>query len=73
MNLVYRAYRIPYNWIPQMDKPQEKAIPRIDNNQFRVPGSLTKDPIKKTKIVGAKELDTDIEFCIVPETEDKTE
>ena len=36
---VYRAYRLPYDWIPQVAKPQEKALPPIDNSKFRVPGS----------------------------------
>ncbi|MFA5310059.1 MAG: aryl-sulfate sulfotransferase [Dehalococcoidales bacterium] len=36
--LIYRAYRVPYAWAP-VAKPEEKAVPRIDNNKFRVPGS----------------------------------
>lgn len=38
-NAVYRAYRAPYPWIPQLAHPAEKAIPRINNRQFRVPGA----------------------------------
>jgi hypothetical protein len=33
--LIYRAYRIPYNWAP-LAKPVEKAVPRVDNTKFRV-------------------------------------
>ncbi len=33
--LVYRAYRIPYEWAP-LPKPEEKAVPRINNSRFRV-------------------------------------
>lgn len=32
-NLVYRAYRVPYDWIPQVDKPKEMAV---------IPGDVTK-------------------------------
>jgi hypothetical protein len=39
INLVYRAYRYPYEWAPQVDKPEEIAILRLDNKKFRVPGS----------------------------------
>jgi hypothetical protein len=39
MTLIYRAYRYPYDWAPQVEKPMEKAVPRIDNSRFRVPGS----------------------------------
>jgi hypothetical protein len=38
-NLVYRAYRVPYEWVPQVGKPREVAVARPDNNTFRVPGS----------------------------------
>jgi hypothetical protein len=38
-NMVYRAYRVPYGWIPQVEKIEERAVPRINNSKFRVPGS----------------------------------
>ncbi len=50
MNMVYRAYRAPYEWAPQAKRPKETAIPRLDNNTFRVPGSALKKPLKVTKI-----------------------
>jgi hypothetical protein len=50
MNMVYRAYRVPYDWAPQAEKPVEKAVPRPDNNTFRVPGSLTKKPQKVVRV-----------------------
>ena len=36
---IYRAYRAPYEWVPQIDKPEETAVPRIDISTFKVPGS----------------------------------
>ncbi len=36
-NNVYRAYRLPYDWIPQITKPQEKAVTPPSNGEFRVP------------------------------------
>jgi hypothetical protein len=50
MNMVYRAYRVPYEWVPQVQRPRETAVPRLDNNTFRVPGSSIKRPLKVTKI-----------------------
>jgi hypothetical protein len=38
-NQIYRAYRVPYAWVPQIDKPAETPVLRADNNLFRVPGS----------------------------------
>lgn len=36
-NSVYRAYRVPYEWIPQVQKPVEKAVVPPAVGQFRVP------------------------------------
>ncbi|MBZ5577926.1 MAG: aryl-sulfate sulfotransferase [Acidobacteriia bacterium] len=36
-NSVYRAYRLPYDWIPQLTRPQEKAVTPPEKGQFRVP------------------------------------
>jgi len=27
---IYRAYRVPYDWIAEADRPKEQAIERID-------------------------------------------
>lgn len=37
-NHVYRAYRVPYEWVPQLDRPEETAIAPVNNSTFRVPG-----------------------------------
>jgi hypothetical protein len=50
MAMVYRAYRLPYQWVPQVEKPVEKAIPRLDNSKFRVPGSLVKSALKTSTV-----------------------
>lgn len=36
---VYRAYRIPYGWLPQVPAPQQVALPRPDPHTFHVPGA----------------------------------
>ncbi len=51
-NNVYRAYRVPYEWVPQLDQPEEKAIPRIDISRFRVPGAEWKKEQRSTKVEG---------------------
>jgi len=35
-NMVYRAYRIPYEWIPQLKKPVEKAVIPPDLSKFKI-------------------------------------
>ena len=39
-NMVYRAYRVPYAWVPQLEKPEEISIAPPDVATFRVPGSI---------------------------------
>jgi hypothetical protein len=36
-NRVYRAQRVPYDWVPQLEKPAERAVRPPDITTFRVP------------------------------------
>jgi outer membrane protein assembly factor BamB len=36
-NAVYRGYRVPYDWIPQLARPAERAVVPPANGDFRVP------------------------------------
>jgi hypothetical protein len=36
-NAVYRSYRVPYDWIPQIERPEEHAIVPPEPGNFRVP------------------------------------
>ena len=36
-NAVYRAYRIPYDWIPQIARPAERQVMAPPLGEFRVP------------------------------------
>lgn len=38
-NYIYRAFRYPYEYLPQVAVHPEIAIERIDNSTFRVPGA----------------------------------
>jgi len=70
MRAVYRAYRLPYEWIPQAAKPEEKAIARRDNNKFRVPGSPRYAVQKKTTVKSRKQSgDAHHQFCVVDRTQ----
>jgi Arylsulfotransferase (ASST) len=33
---IYRAYRVPYDWVPQLPQPVEKAVVPPDNSKFRI-------------------------------------
>ncbi len=36
-NLVYRAYRVPYDWVPQLPKPKESSVDAGPNYLFTIP------------------------------------
>jgi hypothetical protein len=36
-NAVYRAYRLPYGWIPQVAAPKEQRVAPPALGDFRVP------------------------------------
>jgi outer membrane protein assembly factor BamB len=70
-NRVYRAYRYPYDWIPQLDKPEEKPLPRIDNSTFRVPGVQGgKVRAAKTVKLGTKIVQDPLQ-CVLPDAGDE--
>lgn len=76
-NSIYRAYRVPYEWVPQLEKPNEHSVEKIDIESFRVPGSdngigkgqVTKvdgiDPNRKEleRIKAAQSDDEQVNFC----------
>lgn len=42
-NIVYRAYRYPYDYVPQVNPPLETPVLPIEITDFRVPGAARKD------------------------------
>ena len=64
-NQVYRAYRIPYDWVPQLDPPEEVPIHRLDNSRFRVDDSGTNRTTVATLKRGGK-VNTDPSLCVIP-------
>lgn len=38
MNMVCRSYYLPYEWVPQLEKPAKSPVERFDVSVFRVPG-----------------------------------
>jgi hypothetical protein len=78
-NMVYRAYRVPYEWVPQLGEQKEISIKPIDVTTFRVPGaSIGEGTGKVTTIAGVnpnkkiitgssagEDEDGPVNFCIV--------
>lgn len=67
LNLVYRAYRYPYEWVPQIPRPEEHAIEPLDVRTWRVPGAapLGRDSVVEVVANAAREHEPD--FCVVVE------
>ena len=76
-NMVYRAYRVPYEWIPQLEKPEEINVEPIDVETFRVPGSLIGkglgkvtvtegvDPTRRLSTGSSANEDERVDSCVV--------
>ncbi len=41
---LYRAYRVPYDWVPQLPHPAETPVARVDNFHFQLPGAADPTP-----------------------------
>lgn len=63
-NMVYRAYRYPYEYVPQVEPPMEIAIAEIDNKDYRLPGAKSKEFRRFTKVEGTVEYVETDGFCI---------
>ncbi len=65
INMVYRAYRVPYEWVPQLDAPVGKPIERIDVKRFRVPGAAAPGPSEVTKVQDVRPYQGASALCVV--------
>jgi hypothetical protein len=66
LNLVYRAYRAPYDWVPQLERPREVAIPRLDARSFRVPGAAPSGAERSVAMASVDSAQSDAFFCVTP-------
>jgi len=64
-NYVYRGYRVPYDWVPQVDQPKEIAVPKVDRSTFRVPGTEYEPEQRIIKVAGATGFSTSPQLCVV--------
>ena len=76
-NMVYRAYRVPYEWIPQLERPEEISVEPVNVETFRVPGSLVGkaygkvtvvdgvDPLRRVITGSSADDDERVDSCVV--------
>lgn len=66
-NMVYRAYRYPYEYCPQAPKPEEKAIAPVDNTDFRLPNAKSKEFRRLVNVEGTEGFGEVAGFCLAIE------
>jgi hypothetical protein len=65
LNMVYRAYRVPYEWIPQLKTPDEKPIPRIDCVRYRMPGAAPFGEDGVVTVAGVRDYNPESPLCVL--------
>jgi hypothetical protein len=64
-NMVYRAYRLPYEWVPQLDAPKETSIEPVDVSTFRMPGAAAPGAVEVTEVPGVKPYQRAEVLCVL--------
>ena len=68
-NMVYRSYRYPYSYVPQIEPPKEVAIAEVDNTDFRLPGAKSKEFRRLVNVEGTEGYGEVAGFCLAIEEE----
>lgn len=72
MQLVYRAYRVPYEWVPQVGKREEVAIEPVDVLSFRMPGAAPLGArLKETMVADTLPYEPDNALCVASVEDDE--
>jgi len=66
LNLVYRAYRYPFSWVPQLPPPTLTPVPRLDTATFRVPGAAVPGRDRTVTLQGWTPVEESSAFCVAP-------
>ena len=62
---LYRAYRVPYEWVPQLPAQEEVEVPRLDVSEFHLGEVNPNDWDTEAKDVdGAHAFDTEVAACV---------
>lgn len=65
INMIYRAYRVPYDWVQQVEKPMEQPIERIDVTNYRVPGASPRGSKRVVSVEGVLPYRQDSALCVL--------
>ena len=65
---IYRAYRYPYSYVPQLPTPTETPVIPVDNHEFRVPGAAEGFAANRVSVAGTWGYEGKMDACV---TEDQ--
>ncbi len=68
--MVYRAYRYPYDYVPQLVHPVEVPVERINNMIFRMPGAAAGMLENITEVAEALGFTSAMAACVTEEEEE---
>jgi hypothetical protein len=66
-NLIYRAYRVPYDWVPQLEKTEEVPVEKRDVSEFSLSGRSPKEVNRVIDMADMKSFEVDFQSCVVPD------
>ena len=61
---IYRAYRYPYSYVPQIDVPAEVPVVQLENKTFRVPGAAEGMIANETTVAGTFGYEGKMDACV---------
>jgi hypothetical protein len=67
MNMVYRAYRYPYNYVPQLGIQEELLVIPPNNSDFRLLNAAGKEIIESVSVTGTTGYGVSSGFCVTEE------
>ena len=67
-DFIYRAYRYPYDYVPQLKKPEEVPVERLDNKFFRVPGAALGMIDHMVEVEGAQDRVVRADACVTDDS-----
>ena len=63
-NMIYRAYRIPYDYIPQLSKPVERPVVPLDSTKLRLENAESGEFECEVSIDGTWDFGKSSSFCV---------
>lgn len=68
--IYYRGYRYPYEYVPQLPKPDETPIPKLNIKKFRVPGAADCEVKNVVEVEGTWGYPDHVQSCVSAEDDD---